>query len=240
MAAMGLSDLELLELQVEALFTHDAGGRICFVNEPGGDRAPRFFFGRTREGNLWRVRDDLPEDVARRLEGLAEAEPVHGDLRAEPRQIASFRAVLGVGREVGPAYFGPAYRFPDEIPAPASEATRLTYADLRLLERLGWNIHAEATQFAAREPYLAVISDGAAVSVCFCARITARAAEAGLETLPGYRGRGYGPVVTAAWARAIRESGRIPLYSTSWDNPASRAVAHKLGLVQYGTDLSLG
>ncbi|HZS91689.1 MAG TPA: GNAT family N-acetyltransferase, partial [Chloroflexota bacterium] len=45
--------------------------------------------------------------------------------------------------------------------------------------------------------------------------------------------------VVAGWARAIRASGRIPLYSTSWDNHASQAVARKLGLVQYGTDLSL-
>ncbi len=41
--------------------------------------------------------------------------------------------------------------------------------------------------------------------------------------------------------------GRIPLYSTSWQYLstswqylASRAVARKLGLVQYGVDLSLG
>ncbi|MDQ3856704.1 MAG: GNAT family N-acetyltransferase, partial [Chloroflexota bacterium] len=34
-------------------------------------------------------------------------------------------------------------------------------------------------------------------------------------------------------------TGKVPLYSTSWDNSASQAVARKLGLVQYATDLSL-
>ncbi len=231
-----LSDPQLLELQVDALFTHNAAGRIGFVNEPGGDRAPRFFFGRTREGNLWRVRDDLPEELARRLGDLAADEPVTDDLRAEPRHLAAFREALG---EIRSSYGGPAYRFPDEIPAPTTETTRLAYADLHLLGRMGWNINAEAEQFAAREPYLAIVADGAVVSICHCARLTDRAAEAGLETMADYRGRGYGPAVTVAWARAIRDSGRIPLYSTSWDNLASQAVARKLGLVQYATDLSL-
>jgi len=44
------SDLDLLDMQVEALFTHDADGRIVAVNEPAGGPAPRFFFGRTRGG----------------------------------------------------------------------------------------------------------------------------------------------------------------------------------------------
>ena len=41
----------------------------------------------------------------------------------------------------------------------------------------------------------------------------------------------------AAWAQAVRTQGGIPLYSTSWDNRASRAVAHNLGLSLYGEDL---
>src|SRR6266851_4539878 len=52
-------------------------------------------------------------------------------------------------------------------------------------------------------------------------------------------GRGFAPRVTSAWAAAIRSSGRIPLYSTSWTNSASRAVARKLGLVQYAVDWTI-
>jgi predicted GNAT family acetyltransferase len=61
-----------------------------------------------------------------------------------------------------------------------------------------------------------------------------------VETLEGYRGRGHAPAAVAAWARAVRATGRIPLYSTSWDNLASQAVARKLGLIPYGADFSLG
>jgi predicted GNAT family acetyltransferase len=62
---------------------------------------------------------------------------------------------------------------------------------------------------------------------------------AGLETLEEYRRRGHAVAVVAGWARAVRAMGRIPLYGTTWDNIASQGVARKLGLVRYGTELSL-
>lgn len=65
------------------------------------------------------------------------------------------------------------------------------------------------------------------------------AADAGLETAEAYRGRGFGAHVTAAWAAEIRASGRMPLYSTFWDNHASLAVARKLGLLAYASSWSL-
>ena len=81
---------------------------------------------------------------------------------------------------------------------------------------------------------------GYPVSVCFCAtRNSEFAIEAGLETAAAFRRRGFGARVTAAWASAIRASGRIPLYSTSWNNPASLAVARKLGLIPYASDWSV-
>lgn len=60
---------------------------------------------------------------------------------------------------------------------------------------------------------------GRPVSICFCARRSEIAAEAGVETAQSYRGKGYAVRVTAAWAIAIRNSGKIPLYSTSLDEP---------------------
>jgi predicted GNAT family acetyltransferase len=85
----------------------------------------------------------------------------------------------------------------------------------------------------------AMVVDGAAVSMCSCARLTDRAAQASLETLEAYRGRGYAAVVVAAWARAVRDSGRIPFYSTPHDNVASQAVARKLGLIQYAVEFGV-
>ncbi len=236
---MGMSDLQYLELQVDALFAHDQAGRIVTVNEPDGGPAPRFFFGRTRAANLWRVRHDLADATARRLDALAAAEPVQDDLSAEPRNMAAFTETLRADQEVFARFFGPAYHFPDTLPMPAAHITQITPANLYLLRLMNWDLEALAHQLERWVPMVAVVEDDAAVSLCFSARLTERAAEAGVETLDAYRGRGLASTVVATWARAIRATGRVPLYSTSWDNSASQAVARKLGLIQYGADLSL-
>jgi hypothetical protein len=244
---MDLSDLHLLDLQIDALFTHDGVGRIVAINEPNGGPAPRFFLGRTRMGNRWRVRHDLPEATAQRLNALAANEPVRDDIEAEPRSMAAFTEALRADQEIQSITSGPAYRFPDALSAPSARAdvTRITRANLRLLHRfeqmgVGWDLAVLVGEIDRREPMVAVVEDDAAVSLCFSARLTEHAAEAGVETLDAYRSRGYAPTAVTAWAHAIRANGRIPLYSTSWDNRASQTVARKLGLVRYAADLSLG
>jgi GNAT acetyltransferase-like protein len=126
---------------------------------------------------------------------------------------------------------GPAFEFPDSL---APSADIVIIEDERLLERnfRGW-VPGEIA--AGRFPVMAIVDNGEPVSICFCARRSDLAAEAGLDTAEAYRGRGLGPRVTAAWALAIRTSGRIPLYSTSWTNHASLAVARKLNLVAYAS-----
>jgi GNAT superfamily N-acetyltransferase len=235
---MGESDSRLLDLHVEALFTHDSAGRIVATNEPGGGPAPRFYLGRSSVGNLCRIRRGVPAATARRLEVLAAAEPVRDDLRAEPRCLEALLEALRADEAVRSVVAGPAYRFPDALPA-ASAVTRITGANLHLLRRMNWNLETLAAELDGWAPMLAVIEDDAAVSLCFSSRLTARAAEAGVETLEPYRGRGYARRVVAAWAHAMRATGRIPMYSTSWTNLASQAVACTLGLIQYGADLSL-
>jgi len=234
---MRVADLQLLEIQAAALFTHDQRGRIGYVNEPDGDRAPRFFLSRSREGNLRRCRDDLTEETVRVLNKLAAEEPVSDDLRAAPRNLDGFLATLQGVQASGPPESGPAYRFPDELPP--ARVTRITRSNLHLLRLPPWNLYDAARDFEGCEPFIVVIEEGAVVSLCHNARLTDQAAEAGVETLEAYRGRGYASAVVVGWAHAVQATGRIPLYSTSWQNLASQAVARKLGLVQYGVDLSL-
>jgi predicted GNAT family acetyltransferase len=92
---------------------------------------------------------------------------------------------------------------------------------------------------SGRGPVAAINSNGYPVSVCFCARSSEEAAEAGVATAEEFRGRGFAQRVTAAWALSIRADGRIPLYSTSWNNAASRRVARKLNLRTYASGWSL-
>ena len=235
---ISMSDLQLLRLQADALFTHDKRGRMLRVNEPEGERTPRFFFARSREGNIWRYRDDLPKEALQALDALATAETVGEDLRAAPRNLDSFLTALGGTQEGASIESGPAYRFPDELRC-VIDVTHLTREDLHLLRAMVRDLNYTARYFEERGPLMVVVKDGGAVSVCYSARLTDQAAEAGVETIEAYRGRGYASAVVTAWAQAIRTSGRIPLYSTSWDNHASQALARRLRLVQYGTDLSV-
>jgi hypothetical protein len=225
---------QLMERQVEALFTHDGAGRIVRQNEPDGPAAPMFFLGRTGAGNVWRVRDDVPADVAARLEEIAGREPVDATLPETPYCADEIIGVLGRAMSATSARGGPAFCFGDEIP-PATGVVRIERSTTALYGEFAWLV----AELEDRRPCYAVIQDGAAVSMCLSSRRSARAAEAGVETLEAYRGNGYAIAVTAAWARSVRNEGLAPLYSTSWENHASRAVARRLGLIQYGTDWSV-
>ncbi len=155
--------------------------------------------------------------------------PIHFDAMVE---------VLGPGDEPVVADRELAYRFPLELLEPTG-VTRITLPNLQLL---GWMVADLADVEAGLEHgdiCTAMVVNGAAVSLCYCARLTDYTAEAGLETLKDYRGRGYAQAVVAAWARAVRGTGRIPFYSTASENTASQAVARKLGLVRYAVGFSL-
>jgi hypothetical protein len=228
-----LADMELIELQARTLFRLDAGGRITGINESDAGPAPRLFLGRTRSGNIWRFRDDLPGSLVRDLERALREEPVDADLSRAPGVLAALTELLHAHAPVGEVVMGPAWQFPDEI-APPEGVTAITAANAHLLRPRYVYVPGHLEEL---EPCRAVIVDGSAVSVCYSSRTSAGASEAGLDTVAAFRGRGYAPRVVAAWALAVREAGRVPLYSTSWDNLASRAVAGKLGLVLYGADL---
>jgi hypothetical protein len=228
-------DLELAQMQVEALFVHDTDGRLLRVNEPDpGEPAPRFFLARTATGNLWRTRADLPADLSASLARLAADEPIAADLREPPAHMAEYTALLEQHAPVGHTEAGPAYYLPELDPA--DRAVIITPENAGLVE-----VHFPYTRtnYAALAPVAVCVDDGVAVAVCFSARITPQVAEAGVFTVQAYRGRGYAADTVRGWAAAVRALGRLPLYSTSWSNTASQAVARRLGAVQYGVDLSI-
>ena len=236
------SDWELMQIQVSALYRHDERNRLLAVNEPGPSQPndlppPRLFLGRTRAGHIWRFRHDLPEPLVAELEAALAAEPVAANLSRPPRCLEAVQATLARDGPLSAMWSGPAWRFPVEIPQFEHKAIPVTSTAAELVRLLSPVLVADELPW--RLPCLALLDDGRMASVCFSARNTPIAAEAGVETLEEFRGRGYATAVVAAWARAVRQEGRIPLYSTSWDNLASRSVARKLGLILYGADLSL-
>jgi hypothetical protein len=230
-----LTDLDWMAAQARALYVHDAKGRIKNLNDPEGssEPAPYFFLGRTRHGNLWRFRDTLPRELVRELARLAGAERTSEDLERDPERFA---IMLERIREHVPAeitWRGPAFRFPERIPR-SEGVVAVTSANAKLIADSFPDLHRT---LSARLPCYAVVVDGRAVSVCYCATRPDRAVEAGVDTLDAYRRRGFASRVTAAWAREVCRRSLLPVYSTSWGNQASRGVARRLGLVLYGSDL---
>lgn len=227
-----ISELNLMRLHLEALFTVDAAGRLVSVNESGGGPAPRFFLGRTPEGNVWSVRHDLDPSLAATLHVLSGAEPIGLETEAAPGNRAPFLRELSRDGRVHRTWSGPAYSFSNELPGSAGTVV-VTSANASLLRPF---LEDWLPDVRDGIPVAVSIERGRAVSICSSVRMTERADEAGVETHPEFRGRGHAARAVAAWAGLVRGSNRVPLYSTSWENQPSRALAGKLGLIQFGSD----
>lgn len=230
------------DIHFRTLFILNDDGRILSTREPGATRGPLFSLVRNATSCTWGVRSDLPDALAHELDRLAGEEPTTANLREAPVHADRYVTLVGAYVGVDPATLvkvhhsaGPAFTFPEVLPHPTDVMVVDDEQGLHPHFR-GW-IPGEIT--AGRSPVLAIVEEGSPVSICFCARRSDTAAEAGLETAAAFRGRGLGPRVAAAWALAIRGTGRVPLYSTDWHNAASLSVAHKLGLVAYASSWSL-
>jgi hypothetical protein len=132
---------------------------------------------------------------------------------------------------VGVEYRGPAYVLDQELPRDdrAREVAAVESSDW--LEAFPWL----EEEFDAVAPVAIAFEAGQAAAICHSPRgLTAAAAEAGVETRECFRGRGLAAAAVACWARAVRRRRRIPLYSTSWENEASQAVARRLSARMYG------
>ena len=244
---------DLLDLHVAALFTQDEHGDLVATNDPEPDQvaAPRIYLGRSPERSVLRFRSGMDEATCAALRELVAPDLTANDPNREPVNRAAIEELLVAEQPIQNIYFGPAFRFPDSGTDVRSlrhsreggnpgrsppEAIEMTPSTTHLLSpEFAWL----ADELAVRNPVMAVVVDGAVVSVCFSARATRDASEAGVETLPEHRGRRHAGSVTTAWAAEVRRHGRIPLYSTSWTNHPSRRVAARLGLIQYATDFHI-
>lgn len=237
MPAASPTNLQLMVIRADTDFTYDARGRMRLTNEPReADRrpAPRLFLGSTNAGHVVRFGEAVPDAIANQITDALSTLPSNGGLRVAPATLAQVQEMLGRHAPITAVDSGPAYRFPETVGVSA-DAVQITTATCEAVRSTYPWLYDEYTDWW---PCFAAVRDDAAVSVCFSSRISDAAAAAGVETLPAFRGRGLASVVTAAWGVAVRASGRIPLYSTSWDNLASQGVARRLHLVQFGADIT--
>ena len=203
------------------------------MNEPDNQTIPaaRLFLGRTTEGNVWRFRADLPDELCEQLKMLCADEPPLGEeLKKPPLHLESYLRLLKPNAPDQNPSNGLAYQF-TKSETPSKSVIAVTTENSAILQN-GFGELIE--ELPAWQPFVALVEANRAVSVCRSARITAEAHEAGVETLKEFRGNGYAKAVILEWARLVRELDALPLYSTSWENIASQAVARKLELKCYG------
>jgi hypothetical protein len=225
-----MDDLTLLQVRADVLFTYDERDRMVYENDPELRPAPRVYLAFTQAGCVVRCGKDLPEAMCGAVEAMVEGASMVTDLRVAPPVVAAIEELLGAQARDG----GPVYRFPDAL-VPAGNAVQLTEENVGAArDTYPWLLQ----ELREWWPCFAVLRDDVAVSVCFSSRVGTVVCDAGVETIPAYRGQGFAGMVTSAWAGAIRQAGAIPVYSTSWDNLASQRVAERLSLSMYGADVS--
>ena len=224
---------ELVDARVAVLFTTDTSGDLTGLNEPGGKAPPLVYLCRSDAGVLVRFAASTTVPLREDVRAFASALPafvpgVQHDRAAEDLQDL-------VANHVPPAsaWQGPAFTFPLAF-LPAVGAMPLLPADAT---RLHPALAAWEPDLTISQPCLAVFRERLAVALCCSARSSISMSEAGVETVEQFRGQGCGVLAVRAWSAAVHESGRTPLYSTSWQNAASLGLARHLELEQFAEDI---
>lgn len=241
-------DLALLALDLDASFVMSPSGRIAGVNSPDGEPGPRFVLVGCRTGNLARLRHDVGEATAREIAALVEDEPPWFDPTARLLCLAALTALLSREAPVVSVVPGIVYALP--IGLRYESSTRIVSADERegrdLVKRLGREGMPRRLVDAGFldvgdlwPPWCAAVEGGEIAAVAFAARLGAFAAEVGVYTFDGFRGRGLAAAVTARWSSLASLGERRLLYSTQTANRSSQRVAERLSLERLGASLSV-
>ena len=200
-----------MRLHVDALFIRDGSGRLKHLNVPMWPPAPLVYIGKVAGSVVCHCRHDLPEDLCGELNRLAGMSTTGIRSPEPPEFVGAACSLLETHVAVGAVWAGPGYRFPQKLPT-GGDCVVVDRSNSSLLEG---TFDDYIPELELVQPCVVALVDGRPVAICHSSRLSPSAAEAGIETLPPYRRRGFGAHAVAAWASLVRESGRTPLYSTS-------------------------
>jgi hypothetical protein len=234
------SDLDLLELKIETLWQRDNRGRMVY--DLGANRfAPHLVIAASNQGQVLAFGSEVPDVLVAELRAEISATLPSSDPAAAPTSLARCEQLLRKSGEPVELSCSLSYVIPPGTSFPAT--TEIQTSDQHLDElllnqdvaRLNWPAD-EWRQLIAGEigPWAMAVVDRRVISICHSARLTDRAAEAGVWTDPAYRGRGHAAAVTAAWAALLASSGRHLFYSHSATNLSSQRVTGRLKLRPIG------
>jgi hypothetical protein len=239
------TDLEWLCARLEALYESDGQGRLVRRRPPDARPAPRFVFGRTQLGCIWRFAAGEPERAVCALARYAALEPPVGGLGdgrpAAPERLEPMRRALEAEAPLDRVWSGALYRFHADRPGRRHALESIATGSGVLIDPSDPRLAACAAALAIDEdtlrgqlPLATSSHDDRVVSVCRCGRGTATGfVHARVDTLASARGHGHAARSVAAWALAVADLGGSPLYASAWTNRASHRVARKLGLLAF-------
>jgi hypothetical protein len=236
-----VNNLDLLSLEIETLWQLDERGRLLHTRELNPQPAPLMVVAASGEDHvLLAFSREVPDSLVTELDAAAVGAYC---IRPSPNPEPIARCADILERELGPVEVssGPSYIIPPGTAIPsdvpivrsgdeAAEALRNLNPRLGGWSAEDWTLLIDG----ALGPWAMAVSAEEVVSICHCARLSERGAEAGVWTDAAHRGRGYAAAVTAAWASLLEGSGRTLFYSTSADNASSQRVAARLNLLAIG------
>jgi hypothetical protein len=239
---------KLLKIDAAALFVLDASGRMLRENDPDGSPAPRMFLSGCESGNLFRLRCDVDDDVAREVAVLVGQEPPFAQPDAIPKFLDRYRALLSIDTPVEQKSFGVIYLLPNDLAHDqdvrlVQQGTAKGDKLFAVLQRHGLPKAMIDMGFADTshfwEPWCVAMEEDEIAAIAFAARLGDAGAALGLATMPAFRGRGFAAAVTAGWSSLPQLKDRTLIYSTTRDNVSSQRVIERLGLPFIGTSLRL-
>jgi RimJ/RimL family protein N-acetyltransferase len=236
------TDVELLRTEIQTLWLPDERGRLLRVRSRTFRAAPELVLAVGADGEQCLAFGiDVPDLVAHELEAIVSRAAAAAD-RAEPPSSLT-RCMELLEDAVGPVVLssGLSYVIPPGVTFSSTAA--ITRSDGAQLSSLGGRAPSSADWDddewemlldGVLGPWALARIEGRIVSICHCARLADKGAEAGVWTDPDFRGQGHAAAVVAEWASLLARTGRHLFYSTFSENRSSQRVAARLGLRQIG------
>jgi hypothetical protein len=244
-----LSSEYLLAVHAESAFVFTEAGRIARNADPDRGPGPRFCMWGSANTNVAFVRHDVGETTARMLLDLAARETPLALAGSTPVHAGRYVQLLEAEAPVVDRGAGLCYWFPYDLAyehglvlatsdMPRAERDRLRVRpDIVLPEpfvELGFSTIGKLW-----EPWCIALHDGEVASIVETVRLARRGAEAGVNTVPTLRGRGFAAAATAGWATLPSLRSRALFYSTAMTNRSSQRVTERLGLRFLGASFSV-
>lgn len=245
-----MSDLDLVRAQLRSAFIVDADGHIVAHNDPPRTAVDfKILLSGCKEGNVELFAAGLDRTRRVEVERFFATEPPLAQFAQHPIHLAHYAKILAGGEAPPKIAIGLNWHLRRGIGVPieapvvmsgtaAGDALMARFQNAGVPPALVALGFTDTDEFWA--PWCAVFEGNEIAALGFSARLGDAAADLGLVTVPGFRGRGFGAIATAAWAAHPALACHTLFYSTQLTNLSSQRVVARLGLRFIGTTCRIG